>query len=324
MRAAISHKFGRDFKLGTQNWLENPLIPGKYHGNPSLSVVVSQYMVSLRRRKTRAGEVIRSARAMDSATMKKLWEVNSSYPQEEELQSRKRKNRDGDGGTTVRRWAGYKIRQMLQTLYIVSMLCLLRYDEALRIMWHQVHLEKDDKCVPIVRLELPFRKTDQTGTKTADFILYPDQQRPWLCPVRAFSTWWTLCIKMGVELKGRVFRARCLYDEIHHSGSNGLSPASFMTCFRRNMLEIGLDPRTYGTHSFRRGGCQHLAMERRWAFREICQWGGWAEDFDNPGTIFRYLLSTVDSPTMARKDFMNPNRKGTDHCGHCGRSCPCA
>lgn len=49
MRAAVSHKFGRDFKLGTQHWLENPLTPGKYYGNPSLSVIVSQYMISLRR-----------------------------------------------------------------------------------------------------------------------------------------------------------------------------------------------------------------------------------------------------------------------------------
>ena len=50
MRAAISHKFARDYKLGTRDWLEHPLTC-KYHGNPSLSVVVSQYMISLRRRK---------------------------------------------------------------------------------------------------------------------------------------------------------------------------------------------------------------------------------------------------------------------------------
>ena len=95
--------------------------------------------------------------------MKKLYEYNTSYPQEQELKSRKRKNREDDP-TSPRRWAGYKIRQMLQTLYVVSMLCLLRYDEALRIMWHQVHFEKDDRGVPVVRLELPFRKTDQTGS----------------------------------------------------------------------------------------------------------------------------------------------------------------
>lgn len=49
MRAAISHKFGRDHGLGTQPWMENPAYPGQFIGNPSLSVVVSQYMISLRR-----------------------------------------------------------------------------------------------------------------------------------------------------------------------------------------------------------------------------------------------------------------------------------
>jgi hypothetical protein len=51
MRAAISHKYGRDHGLGTQPWLEDSLCPGHFRGNPSLSVTVSQYMISLGRRK---------------------------------------------------------------------------------------------------------------------------------------------------------------------------------------------------------------------------------------------------------------------------------
>lgn len=51
MCAAVSHKFGRDFGLGTQPWVESPVNPGHFTGNPSLSVTVSQYMISLRRRK---------------------------------------------------------------------------------------------------------------------------------------------------------------------------------------------------------------------------------------------------------------------------------
>ena len=82
------------------------------------------------------------------------------------MKSRKRKKdeADADSDSSVRRWAGYKVRQMLHTLYVTSMLCLLRYDEALRIQWHHVHFEQDAKGRPIVRLELPFRKTDQTGS----------------------------------------------------------------------------------------------------------------------------------------------------------------
>lgn len=51
MRAAISHQFGREYDRGNQPWSENPLKPGTFMGNPSLSSVVSQYMVSLRRTK---------------------------------------------------------------------------------------------------------------------------------------------------------------------------------------------------------------------------------------------------------------------------------
>lgn len=51
MRAAMSHKFGRDLGLGTAPWTESPVVPGKFLGNPSLSPRVSQYMVSLQRRK---------------------------------------------------------------------------------------------------------------------------------------------------------------------------------------------------------------------------------------------------------------------------------
>ena len=50
MRAAISHKFGRDFGLGDQQWQQNPLTD-KHVGNPSVSVLVGQYMISLRHRK---------------------------------------------------------------------------------------------------------------------------------------------------------------------------------------------------------------------------------------------------------------------------------
>lgn len=98
---------------------------------------------------------------------------------------------------------------------------------------------------------------------------------------------------------------------------------SFMECFRNSLLDVEVDPRPYGTHSFRRGGCQYLSVVLRKPFREICQWGGWAVDFDNPGTIFKYLLAWSDSP-LGNEDFLNPDRPGTDMCHACGRTCLCA
>jgi hypothetical protein len=82
------------------------------------------------------------------------------------------------------------------------------------------------------------------------------------------------------------------------------STEQFMEAFRNNLLDIGMDPTPYGTHSFRRGGCQYLASEKRWDMRKLCDWGGWSMDFDNL-TIVRYLLSWNDNVTRQRQDFMD-------------------
>lgn len=47
MRAAMTHRFGRELGRGPQTWTENVLKQGTYLGNPSISIAVSQYMVSL-------------------------------------------------------------------------------------------------------------------------------------------------------------------------------------------------------------------------------------------------------------------------------------
>lgn len=100
---------------------------------------------------------------MDEPTMKKLWEYNMNFPVE---------NSTSYGSTTKKRrqehpedWGGHSVRMMLQLLYIVSMLCLLRYDEALRITWQDVQFEQLEHGVLRIRLDLPFRKTHQNGGK---------------------------------------------------------------------------------------------------------------------------------------------------------------
>ncbi|KDQ49857.1 hypothetical protein JAAARDRAFT_107155, partial [Jaapia argillacea MUCL 33604] len=76
MRASVSHMFSRVLARGLHPWMPNPMQPGKFIGNPSMSLTVSQYMISLRRRRVRAGEIVTSARAMDESTMKALYNFN--------------------------------------------------------------------------------------------------------------------------------------------------------------------------------------------------------------------------------------------------------
>jgi hypothetical protein len=174
MRAALSHQFGRVLGRGTQLWDESPHTPGTYIGNPSLSTKVSQYMVALRRRKVsssfiiyfpsantspqfRSGEVVTSACAMDEGTMKALWEFNNKFEAQDCTPvSRKTKENSPES------WGGGAIRCMLNLLYILSFLCLLRFDEALRIQWHWLTME-DYNGLKRLKISLPYRKTHQYG-----------------------------------------------------------------------------------------------------------------------------------------------------------------
>ena len=59
----MTYAFGRLHGLGTLPWHQSEIM-GTMVGNPSISDTVSSYMVSLRRRKVRAGETQTSARAI--------------------------------------------------------------------------------------------------------------------------------------------------------------------------------------------------------------------------------------------------------------------
>jgi hypothetical protein len=98
---------------------------------------------------------------MDEPTMKKLYEYNMSFDRNEELAPNSRKRKQDHPEC----WAGFGLRLMLMLLYTISMLCLLRYDEALKITWADVHLEEiSNSTIPFrLRLNLPFRKTHQNG-----------------------------------------------------------------------------------------------------------------------------------------------------------------
>lgn len=98
---------------------------------------------------------------MEEPVMKSLYEFNTRFP-EREFSRQARQTKDPT------QWAGKGIRCMLMLLYILAFMCLLRYDEALRIRWSDLILTGPlghSNGRPYYRLEvnLPFRKTHQTG-----------------------------------------------------------------------------------------------------------------------------------------------------------------
>ncbi|KAH9012933.1 hypothetical protein EDB85DRAFT_2221837 [Lactarius pseudohatsudake] len=168
MRASMTYAFGRLHGLGSRDWHCSE--GGSMVGNPSVSEMVSRYMLSLHRRKVRAGEAATSARAitawqgrctlgadmlvMTQDTLKKLYDFNRR-PENWDLKDYTpgTKKKDGD------QWGGPRARRLLQLAFTLAFSCLLRVDEVLKIQSHDFVLLDPHTLV----LTLPFRKTSQFG-----------------------------------------------------------------------------------------------------------------------------------------------------------------
>ncbi|KAG1745636.1 DNA breaking-rejoining enzyme [Suillus lakei] len=262
MRVSMTYAFGRLCGLVNMLWHESDIRRGIMVGNPSISVEVSSYMCSLRRCKVQAGEVANSAWAITSEILLKLyhhnhhpenWTVHPYHP----------------GGQT----------QLGGLSQWVAFLCMLQFNEVLKIQVHNLSVHKDepDKVV----LHLPFRKTHQNGDIKPFNLWALSSSEAHLCPSKITS--------------GNLFQKVASGDQIAEANSP-MSSEQFLELFHNNLLDISIDPAPYGTHLFRRGGCQYLHIERH------------CTEFTNM-TIVKYLISSNDDPTEPRTQFFNSNRR---------------
>ncbi|KAJ7462934.1 hypothetical protein FB451DRAFT_1028406, partial [Mycena latifolia] len=227
-------------------------------------------------------------------------------------------------------WGGGRARRLLTLAYVLSFLCLLRFDEVLKIQMQDIEWVSDT-CI---KLTLPYRKTNQFGGVKPFYLHLLPPHLAHLCPIRALAEW---LLVSGIT-DGYLFRKMASGDRVSEQNSHMVRSDSrylftaqlefvqtsdfFLEMFRNNLLDVGIDPYPYGTHSFRRGGCQWLYTCCRWGLRRICDWGGWSTEFSNL-TIVKYLISYVDEPSERREDYMNPNRPPSLKCFSCGRTCHC-
>ncbi|KAJ3975260.1 DNA breaking-rejoining enzyme [Lentinula raphanica] len=305
MRAAATFGFGRVHELGMQAWHASELT-GKMLGNPSVSETVSTYMLSLRQRKTRAGDTPTSARAVSSELLEELYHFNN---QPELLNvAAHRAAHQSSSETITNGKLGPFGRALLTLGYVLAFCALLRIDELLKIQLKNLTVTTDPNTGRSkVMLKLPFRKTSQFG-----------EEYEHICVVRALARWISL-----TNLKsGFLFRKVQGKDNLREENAP-MTSECFLEMFRNNLLDIGVDYLPYGTHSFCRGGCQWLSVERRWPLRQICEWGGWSQEFTHL-TIVKYLISWNDNPHVDRDDFFNMDRAPAIVCPTCNRSCHCA
>ncbi|KAH9048067.1 hypothetical protein EDB84DRAFT_1262997 [Lactarius hengduanensis] len=148
MRASMTYTFSRIHGLGSMHWQCGG--DGRMVGNPSVSEVVSWYMLSLHQCKVKAGETATSARVISAATLRKLYHFNSRVEVRDLRHPLVKKSK-----ANCNQWAGQNAWRLLQLAFS----CLLRVDEVLKIQSHDFIGLGEDK----LQLTLPFRKTSQFG-----------------------------------------------------------------------------------------------------------------------------------------------------------------
>jgi hypothetical protein len=123
-------------------------------------------------------------------------------------------------------WGGARLRMMLQSIYIIAFLCLLRFDEVLRIEMKDIEIM--DKWKGHIKLTLPFRKTHQYGgsahpiiaianrLEIKPFHLYWNRKERHLDPTDALLRW----IGELRQTTGPLFRKFDAYDRPMLMGNN--------------------------------------------------------------------------------------------------------
>ncbi|KAJ7796116.1 hypothetical protein B0H14DRAFT_2916389 [Mycena olivaceomarginata] len=210
MRAAMTYAFGRLCGLGSLPWHQNSA--GNMVGNPSVSETVATYMTSLRRRKVRAGETDTSARAITQETLLKLYEFNNQ-PEVADIKEYTAGSRKQPKGP--HEWGGGRARRLLTLAYVLSFLCLLRFDEVLKIQIHDIEWISDT-CI---KLTLPFRKTNQFGGVKPFYLHLLPPHLAHRCPIRALAQW----LHVSQITEGYLFRKIASGDRVSNQNSHMVS-----------------------------------------------------------------------------------------------------
>ncbi|PBK86784.1 hypothetical protein ARMGADRAFT_1047809 [Armillaria gallica] len=235
-------------------------------GNPSISDLVSSYMLGLHKHKTAKGEASTSAQAISPDTLKRLYNHNHKPENWNNTQ------------LSSGNWCGGNMRRLLQAVYLIAFTCLLCIDEVLNIQAHEVDLYKDD--------------VDGTSCTSITLSFHKN------APFGALAIW----IAASRINKGYLFPNINKHDRPITAKNTAMKSEVFLQLFWNNLWDLDITLYPYGTHSFCHGGCQWFSCDLCWSIRQICKWGGWSSDFSHL-TIVKYLISSNDNLTIRCDEF---------------------
>jgi hypothetical protein len=132
------------------------------------------------------------------------------------------------------------------------------------------------------------------------FALHRNDENKYLCPVRAYL-WW---LNLRGEGDGPLF---LLDKQGTLIRGQRMSYSSFKTRLQDELRQIGLARwRLYGTHSFRRGGCQYYLFVQMKTYKDVFAFGGWSNIKD----AMRYMVGSNDILDQPRHNMSRPLKTG--------------
>ena len=180
MRFACSHFFDNIHDRGTNVWRKEK--NETWSRNSFLSHTISKYMKSFQRRKMfwlrflrmiiddllqiRDEQVFVSVRVVNQDLLRRLYEKNEQYS----IVTKLKRLLVNEYNNRI--WNEHAQRVIMQCMYAIAFLCLLRFDEMCHIQHH--HIRVLDFVKEVIEITLSFRKIAQVeGTyDTSDFYFY--------------------------------------------------------------------------------------------------------------------------------------------------------
>ncbi|TCD63080.1 hypothetical protein EIP91_006036 [Steccherinum ochraceum] len=251
-------------------WRQDQRDPKIWHGLPTRSREVSRFMVGLEKAHVGAGKSPQSMRGTTMDDMHRL--CDSAF-------------RPGQDRTEQRRAI------VRYCAYGLAFLMMLRVNEVLKIRFENMQI------IPGVRdrvlIILGPRKTSQTELHS--YTLFANDDDPRLCPMRMLIMLWSIYSRDGFKPTGLLIRS---LNSTGCAENAGMTTAALHRGLMSDLQALGYTTwAMYGTHSFRRGGCQYRIKVKRWTVDMVAVWGDWTQV--EAVTMFRYFYSPNDNHEFA-------------------------
>ncbi|KAF7311911.1 hypothetical protein MIND_00202500 [Mycena indigotica] len=253
-----------------------------WRGLPTRSPFVSRFMLGLEKTKAKAGEISHSARAMRLEDMHRLYEQCIKKPSDTLKAAKSARDR---AGAMQEQRAGV----VRYAAYLIAWLMLLRVDEVVNLEFENIeHIPAERKYFDV---KPKTRKTAQTGVGHG-WRLHANDSDPRICPMRALIRLAMVYKSSGIQWSGPMFLQVAASGAIQQD--RPLTSSVLSRALSRDLQNLGYSTwALYGTHSFRRGGCQYRVEVQKWPIARVATWGGWS--LLEATTMFRYFYSPDDN-----------------------------